>query len=125
MGADLNRITLVGRLTRAPELRQRPTGEPILSLRLAVSSRTRGDDGEWSDRGNFFDVSLFGPRANALADLLDKGERVGIDGRLTWREWHDEAGKRQERVEVVASDLFLLGSGQPGGGAPPLEPIAA
>ena len=125
MSADLNRITLVGRLTRTPELRHRPTGDPVLCLRLAVSSRSRGQDGEWSDRGNFFDVSLFGARANALAELLDKGERVGVDGRLSWREWHDEAGTRQERVEVVASDLFLLGSKRGPGSADRVEAAAA
>ncbi len=124
MSADLNRITLVGNLTREPELRHRPTGDPVLSLRLAVSSRSR-EEGVWSERGNFFDVSLFGPRATVLADLLQKGERVGVDGRLSWREWHDDAGKRQERVEVVASDIFLLGSGRRTADAPPKEPMAA
>lgn len=125
MSADLNRITLVGRLTRPPELRHRPTGEPVLSLRLAVSSRSRGQDGEWTDRGNFFDVAVFGARATALSGLLDKGERVGVDGRLSWREWHDDAGKRQERVEVVAQEVFLLGQGPRREHVAPAEPIAA
>lgn len=125
MSADLNRITLVGRLTRPPELRHRPTGDPVLSLRLAVSSRSRDHGGEWSDRGNFFDVSLFGARAAALAELLDKGERVGVDGRLSWREWHDDSGKRQERVEVVAQEMFLLGQGPRRDGSAVPESIAA
>lgn len=125
MSADLNRITLVGRLTRPPELRHRPTGDPVLSLRIAVSSRSRDQDGEWADRGNFFDVAVFGARATALSELLEKGERVGVDGRLSWREWHDDSGKRQERVEIVAHEMFLLGTGPRRDEAAPAEPVAA
>ena len=108
MAADLNRVTLVGRLTRDPEMRSLPGGDPVMSMRLAVSSRQRDPDGQWGDKSNYFDVTLFGRRAEALSSFLAKGTRIGIDGRLSWREWQTQDGSKRQSVEIVANDLFLL-----------------
>lgn len=139
MAADLNRVTLVGRLTRDPEVRRTPGGDPVCSLRLAVSSRARGDDGAWADRGNFFDVTVFGRQAEALGAHLAKGRRVGVDGRLAWREWQARDGTRRQGVEVIASDVVFLDGRRPadegwgggedapatdGAGEPPLAAVA-
>lgn len=110
MAADLNRVTLVGRLTRDPEVRRLPGGDPVCGLRLAVSSRARQDDGSWVDRGNFFDVTVFGRQADAVAAHLAKGRRVGVDGRLAWREWQTREGARREGVEIVAAEVVFLDS---------------
>ena len=83
MPADLNRVTLVGRLTRDPELRHTGGGDPICSIRLAVSSRARDEGGNWGDRSNYFDVTVFGRQAQTAADYLAKGRRIGVDGRLS------------------------------------------
>jgi single-strand DNA-binding protein len=80
MPADLNHVTLVGRLTRDPELRYTAGGDPVCGMRLAVTSRARDDNG-WADRPNFFDVTAFGPPAEAAAEHLTKGRRVGVAGR--------------------------------------------
>ncbi len=108
MSADLNSVAVVGRLTRDPEMRSRPSGDPVLSLRLAVNSRQRDDDGEWTDRGNFFDVAVFGRRAEALSAHLSKGARIGVDGRLSWREWAARDGTKRQTVEIIAADVVLL-----------------
>ena len=116
MSADLNRVTLVGRLTRDPELRHTGGGDPICSIRLAVSSRARDDSGNWGDKSNYFDVTVFGRQAQTAADYLAKGRRIGVDGRLSWREWQAQDGTKRQAVEVIANDLFFLDSRGEGGG---------
>ncbi len=120
MASDLNRVTMVGRLTRDPEMRHLPSGDPIASLRIAVNSRSRGDDGQWTDKPNFFDVTVFGRQAETVSNYLAKGRRVGIDGRLSWREWEAQDGGKRQSVEVIANDVFFLdsrGDGDGGGGS--------
>jgi len=117
MPADLNRVTLVGRLTRDPELRHTGGGDPICSMRLAVSSRARDESGNWGDKSNFFDVTVFGRQAQTAADYLAKGRRIGVDGRLSWREWQAQDGTKRQSVEVIANDLFFLDSRGEGGGS--------
>jgi single-strand DNA-binding protein len=114
--ADLNRVTLVGRLTRDPELRHTGGGDPICSIRLAVSSRSRDESGNWGDKSNYFDVTVFGRQAQTAADYLAKGRRIGVDGRLSWREWQAQDGTKRQAVEVIANDLFFLDSRGEGGG---------
>ena len=116
MPADLNRVTLVGRLTRDPELRHTQGGDPICSIRLAVSSRARDEGGNWGDRSNYFDVTVFGRQAETASTYLAKGRRIGVDGRLSWREWQTQDGSKRQSVEVIASDLFFLDSRGEGGG---------
>jgi single-strand DNA-binding protein len=119
MPADLNRVTLVGRLTRDPELRHTAAGQAVCSIRLAVSSRGRDDSGNWSDRANYFDVTVFGRTAETATNYLTKGRRIGVDGRLSWREWEAQDGAKRQSVEVIANDIFFLdsrGDGGEGGG---------
>jgi single-strand DNA-binding protein len=116
MPADLNRVTLVGRLTRDPELRHLPSGDPLCSIRLAVSSRARDESGNWGDRSNYFDVTVFGRQAETASTYLAKGRRIGVDGRLSWREWQAQDGSKRQSVEVIANDIFFLDSRGEGGG---------
>ena len=116
MPADLNRVTLVGRLTRDPELRHTQGGDPICSIRLAVSSRSRDEAGNWGDKSNYFDVTVFGRQAETTATYLAKGRRIGVDGRLSWREWQAQDGTKRQNVEVIANDIFFLDSRGEGGG---------
>lgn len=108
MAADLNQVALVGRLTREAEVRRTAAGDAIISLRLAFSTRTRDSDGEWGDRSNYIDVTIFG--REGLADYLGKGVRVGVSGRLNWHEWKNAEGEPRQNVEIVASDVQLLSS---------------
>jgi single-strand DNA-binding protein len=120
--ADLNTVGLIGRLTRDPELRYTPAGEPVCGLRLAVSSRTRVDE-EWEDRPNFFDVSVWGRGGEAAAEHLAKGRRIGVTGRLAWREWRAEDGSRREAVQIVAASVQYLDA--PRNGEPGPAPVGA
>ena len=108
--ANINRVVLVGNLTRDPELRHTPGGTPVCSLRVAVNSRRRDESGQWVDKPNYFNVSVFGNQAESCAQYLSKGRPVGVDGRLDWREWQTQEGGKREAVEIVADTIQFLGS---------------
>jgi single-strand DNA-binding protein len=115
--SDLNRVTLVGRLTRDPEVRHTSGGMAIVNLGLAVNGRQKDASGQWTEKPNFFDVKLFGERFERLAQHLEKGRRVGVDGRLEWSSWEAE-GQKRSKVEIVANELQFLdsrGEGEGGG----------
>jgi single-strand DNA-binding protein len=117
MAANINRVVLVGNLTRDPELRHTPGGTPVCSLRIAVNSRRRDDSGQWIDKPNYFSISVFGNQAESSAQYLSKGRPVAIDGRLDWREWQAQDGSKRESVEIVAESVqFLGGRGDGEGG---------
>ena len=108
--ANINRVVLVGNLTRDPELRHTPGGTPVCSLRIAVNSRRKDETGQWIDKPNYFSISVFGNQAESCAQYLSKGRPVAIDGRLEWREWQAQDGGKRESVEVVADSVQFLGS---------------
>ena len=110
MAGDINRVTLVGRLTRDPELRHLPSGTPVLQLGIAVNGRQRDDAGNWIDKPNFFDVKVFGNQAEVLAQHLSKGRRVGVDGRLDWSSWEAQDGSKRSKVEVISNQVQFLDS---------------
>jgi single-strand DNA-binding protein len=125
--ANINRVVLVGNLTKDPELR--PTsGSSLCKLRIAVNTRRKDETGQWVDKPNYFDVTVWGNQAESCAQYLAKGRPVAIDGRLEWREWDatDGSGKRQA-VEIVAETVQFLGSrdGGGGGGEPQFVPAGA
>jgi single-strand DNA-binding protein len=118
MAGDINRVTLVGRLTRDPELRHLPSGSAVLQLGLAVNGRQKDEAGNWTDKPNFFDVKVFGNQAEMLSMHLAKGRRIGVDGRLDWSSWEAQDGSKRSKVEVVASSVQFLdsrGDGEGGG----------
>ena len=116
MASNINRVVLVGNLTRDPELRHTPSGTAVCKLRIAVNTRQKdGTTGEWGDKPNYFDVTVWGSQGENCAQYLAKGRPVGIDGRLDWREWEQEGVKRQA-VEIIADNVQFLGSREGGGG---------
>jgi single-strand DNA-binding protein len=120
MAASINRVVLVGNLTRDPELKHTPGGTPVCSLRIAVNSRRKDESGQWTDKPNYFSVSVFGNQAESCSQYLSKGRPVAIDGRLDWREWQTQDGSKREAVEIVAESVQFLGSrGDAGGGESP------
>ena len=116
MAGDINRVTLVGRLTRDPELRHLPSGSPVLEMGLAVNGRQQDSGGNWVDKPNFFDVKVYGNQAEFLSQYLQKGRRVGVDGRLDWRSWEAQDGSKRSKVDVVAQTVQFLDSRQDGEG---------
>lgn len=111
----INRVTIVGNLTRDPELRGLPSGGNVCSLRVAVNERRKDASGQWTDAPNFFNVTIFGNSADNAAKFLAKGRQVAVDGRLRWREWQDQQGNKRESIEIVAQDVQFIG-GRDGGG---------
>ena len=86
--ANINRVILVGNLTRDPELRHTPSGTSVCKLRLAVNSRQKdASTGEWGEKPNYFDVTVWGNQGESCAQYLSKGRPVAVDGRLDWREF--------------------------------------
>jgi single-strand DNA-binding protein len=124
--ANINRVVLVGNLTKDPELRTTGGGTSVCKLRIAVNTRRKDETGQWVDKPNYFDVTVWGNQAESCAQYLSKGRPVGVDGRLEWREWEasDGSGKRQA-VEVVAESVQFLGSRGEGGGEPQFVPAGA
>jgi single-strand DNA-binding protein len=119
--ANINRVVLVGNLTRDPELRHTPSGAPVCKLRIAVNTRQKDSaTGEWGDKPNYFDVTVWGNQAESSAQYLSKGRPVAIDGRLDWREWEAQDGSKRQAVEIIADTVQFLGSrgeaGDLGGG---------
>jgi single-strand DNA-binding protein len=127
--ANINRVVLVGNLTKDPELRHTPGGTPVCSLRIAVNSRRRDESGNWVDKPNYFDVSVFGNQAESCSQYLSKGRPVGIDGRLDWREWDAQDGTKRQAVQIIAESVQFLGSrdsgGEFGGGGNQFVPAGA
>jgi single-strand DNA-binding protein len=110
MAGDINRVTLVGRLTRDPELKHLPSGTAVLEMGLAVNGRKQDQGGQWVDKPNFFDVKVFGNQAEMLAQHLAKGRRIGVDGRLDWSSWESQDGGKRSKVEVIAQSVQFLDS---------------
>lgn len=114
--SDINRVVLTGRLTKDPELKALPDGTPVLSMRLAFSTRKRDAQGQWGDVSNFIDVSLIGNRADSLSRLLEKGRLIGVDGKLRWREWESQDGTKRQAIDISADNIELLGGRNESGG---------
>ena len=125
MAGDINRVTIVGRLTRDPELKHLPSGSPVLEMGVAVNGRMQDDAGNWVDKPNFFDVKVFGNQAEMLSQHLTKGRRIGIDGRLDWRSWEAQDGSKRSKVDVVAQSVQFLDSRSDGEGGGQYVPAGA
>ncbi len=129
--SNINRVVLTGNLTADPDLRSLPSGMAVCKLRLAVNTRRKdGASGEWVDKPNYFDVTVWGGQGENCAKFLSKGRPVAIDGRLEWREWQDkETGKNRQSIDVIADTVQFLSSpdrdGGGGGGFTPRSDVPA
>ena len=113
---NINRVIVTGNLTRDPELRSTPSGTSVCKLRVAVNSRRRDSSGEWVDKPNYFDVTVWGAQGENCANYLAKGRPVAVDGRLDWREWEAQDGSKRQGIEIIADSVQFLGSRDSGGG---------
>ncbi len=111
--ADINHVVLVGRLTRNAELKYTNSGAAVSKFSIAINQRRKKDD-QWVDESHFFDIVFWGKAAEAVNQYLVKGKQVGIEGQLRQDRWEQE-GQSRSRVEIVATNVMLLGGGQGGG----------
>jgi single-strand DNA-binding protein len=108
---NINRVVLTGNLTRDPEMRSTNSGMSVCSLRVACNTRRKNQaTGDWEEKPNFFDVTVFGAQGENCARFLSKGRPVAIDGRLDWREWDDGNGNKRQAVSIIAEAVQFLGS---------------
>jgi single-strand DNA-binding protein len=126
MAGSLNRVMLIGRLTRDPELRYTPSGTPVCNLGVATNRYGQDASGERREFTDFHDVVVWNQGNRKLADLvaqyLQKGRLVYVEGRLQTRSWDDQqSGTKRYRTEVVASDVQFLDTRQES--APALAPV--
>lgn len=116
MARSLNQVTLMGNLTRDPELRQTPTGQSVTSFSLALNRSYKDSSGEWQEATDYIDIVCWGPLAERVAQYMSKGRRCLVQGRLQSRSWEQDGAKRS-KVEVLANDVTFLDSrgGEDGG----------
>ena len=107
---NINRVVLTGNLTRDPELRSTSGGTSVCSLRIACNTRRRDAGGEWVDKPNYFDVTVWGAQGENCANYLSKGRPVAVDGRLEWREYQDKDGNKRQAIDIIADSVQFLGS---------------
>ncbi len=113
MARSLNQVTLMGNLTRDPELRNTPSGQSVCSFSLALNRAYKNQAGEWQEATDYIDVVAWGPLGERVAQYLHKGRRALVNGRLQSRSWEQD-GQKRSKVEVLANDVTFLDS--PGGG---------
>jgi single-strand DNA-binding protein len=118
--SNINRVIITGNLTSDPELRSLPSGTAVCKLRVACNTRRKDNSsGEWVDKPNYFDVTVWGAQGENCARYLAKGRPVAIDGRLEWREWENPEGQKRQAIDIIADSVQFLGGRDdagPGGG---------
>ena len=113
---SINRVIISGNLTRDAELRQTASGTSVLGFGVAVNDRRRNNaTGEWEDYANFVDCTMFGQRAQAIAQYLRKGLKVAIEGKLRYSSWERD-GQKRSKLEVIVDDLEFMSSRNDGQG---------
>jgi single-strand DNA-binding protein len=124
--ANLNKVLLIGNLTRPPELRYTPSGTAVADLRLAVNRNYSTQTGERREETCFLTVVVWGKQAESCGEYLDKGSQVFVEGRLQTRDWEGKDGQKRTATEVVAERVQFMSrtKGAAGAGAPATVPAA-
>lgn len=118
MARSLNRVQLIGNLTRDPELRYTPNGTAVCSFGLATNRSWKTDAGEKHDEAEFHNIVAWNKLAELCSQFLVKGRKVYVEGRLSTRTWTGQDGAQRSRTEIVISDMILLDSSGRGAGVP-------
>lgn len=130
---DLCRLMLTCRLTKDPELRSTPSGVSVCNMRVAYSTRRKDSSGNWGDKSNYLDVTVWGNQGDRCAQYLGKGRRIAVDGRLEWREWTAQDGTKRQAYDLIADSVIFLdfkedndnGSGSSSSGSSDFTPSTA
>lgn len=108
--ADVNHVTIIGRLTRDAELKYTAGGQAVCKFSIAVNRRKKSGD-QWIEEANFFDVVLWGKSGEAVNQYLVKGKQIAVEGELRQDRWEQD-GQNRSKVEIMANNVQLLGGGQ-------------
>jgi single-strand DNA-binding protein len=109
MSRGLNKVMLIGRLGRDPEMRYTPSGRPVTTFSLATSRTWNTSEGERRTETEWFTVVAWGSLAEICKQYLVKGQQVYVEGRLQTRHWEDNDGNKHSATEIVANEMIMLG----------------
>ncbi len=112
MSRGLNKVMIIGRLGRDPEMRYTPSGRPVTNFSVATSRGWTTSDGERRNETEWFNVVAWSSLAEICNEYLVKGQQVYIEGRLQTRHWEDDNGNHHSSVEIVANEMIMLGKRQ-------------
>ena len=120
MAKGVNKVFLLGNVGKDPEIRATAGGMHVASFSLATAERTKGQDGQWTDKTEWHNIVCFQRTAEIVRDYVKKGSQILVEGRIANRSWDDKAsGEKKYRTEILVSELTLLGGksgGNEGGG---------
>lgn len=122
---DLNRATLIGNVTRDPELRTTATGQSVASFGVATNMMWTDAQGQKQQRAEFHNIVAWGKLADICKQYLVKGKKIYLEGRLQTREWEAQDGAKKQRTEIVAENMIMLDRGGQAGGSPTYTPSAS
>jgi single-strand DNA-binding protein len=120
--ANLNKVFLIGNLTRDPELRYTPSGTGLVEFGMAINRRWKAQDGSQKEETCFVDVNAWGRTAEVIQQYCRKGSQLFVEGRLQLNQWEGQDGQKRSKMRVVVENMQLLGSRpsqQGGAGSPP------
>lgn len=121
---SINRVFISGNLTREPEMRNCANGSTVMGIGVAVNDRVKNQQtGQWEDRPNFIDCTIFGNRASSLQQYLHKGDKVAIEGHLRWSQW-ERNGEKRSKLEVIVDEIELMSQRQQPKQAQCAQPVA-
>ncbi len=124
----VNRVTLIGRLGRDPEMRYTPSGAAVARFSLATDENRKGQDGQWHQETTWHNIVVWGQSAERAAESLKKGNLIYLEGKISMRDWEDKEGQKRTAFEIICFTFRNLtprpGSGESFGesGASPSEP---
>ncbi len=121
MSRGLNKVMIIGRLGRDPEMRYTPSGRPVTTFSVATSRTWNTSEGERRTETEWFNVVAWGSLAEICKQYLTKGQQVYIEGRLQTRHWDDNEGVKRTSTEVVANEMIMLGERREGTNGPEYE----
>ena len=106
----INKVILIGRLGKDPDMRYAPSGTAIASFSLATNHNTKDADGNWQTQTEWHNIKTFGRQAEFVGEYLKKGRLAFVEGRLQTSSWEDQNGQKKYKTEIVAQDVQMLGS---------------
>jgi single-strand DNA-binding protein len=124
MAGNLNKVFLMGNLTRDPELRHTSNNTAVANIGLAVNRRWRDQNGEMREETTFVDCEAWGRQAETLCKYLNKGRPLFIEGRLKLDQWENKEGQKQSRLRVVIENFQFIDSRENAGSAGGRTPAA-
>ena len=110
MAGDLNRVTIIGRLTRDPELKYIQSGSAVANFSIANNRIYNTNNGERKEDVSYFDCITWGKLGETVAEYMQKGRRIAVEGRLQQRRWEDQEGNKKSKIEIVADNIQFLDS---------------